>query len=228
MAEDKLTEKPGYYAIIPANIRYDKNLSPQAKLIYGEITCLLNFKNKCFATNAYFARLYEISDIQISRLIKQLVDAGYIVTEMETTAKGNSRLIKLALNINDYTPINKNVKGGINKNDKDNIQHTNNNSLFNNKEGDAYEKFINDFNIIRKSKFQPIQKVRTAFRNCLKTHTSSEILQALKNAMKDEHHIDREFNDLTPEFITRLDKLEKYINYKPNKTARTSGASLTL
>ena len=32
--------KPNYYAIIPANVRYDEKLSPNEKLFYGEITAL--------------------------------------------------------------------------------------------------------------------------------------------------------------------------------------------
>ena len=32
--------EPSYYAVIPANVRHDTRLSPLAKLLYGEITCL--------------------------------------------------------------------------------------------------------------------------------------------------------------------------------------------
>lgn len=67
-----------YYAIIPAEVRYDKDLAPNAKLLYGEITALCNEKGYCWATNQYFAELYNVSDRTIKNWISQLADKGYI------------------------------------------------------------------------------------------------------------------------------------------------------
>lgn len=71
-------QQRAYYAIIPANVRYDKDLAPNAKLLYGEITALCNEKGYCWASNQYFAELYNVSDRTIKNWISQLADKGYI------------------------------------------------------------------------------------------------------------------------------------------------------
>ena len=53
-------EKPNFYGIMPADVRYDKNLKPMEKILYTEITALTNSKGYCFATNSYFAELYDV------------------------------------------------------------------------------------------------------------------------------------------------------------------------
>ena len=79
--------KQGYYAIIPANVRYDKDISPNAKLLYGEITALCNQKGFCWASNQYFSNLYGVSDRTIRTLIKQLQDKKYIKVELKDNTK---------------------------------------------------------------------------------------------------------------------------------------------
>jgi len=71
-----------YYAIIPANVRYDKTLTANAKLLYGEITALTNDKGYCWASNGYFAELYEVSKETISRWISILEKNGYVNTQI--------------------------------------------------------------------------------------------------------------------------------------------------
>jgi hypothetical protein len=75
-------DKPSYYAIIPATVRYDKRLTPNAKLLYGEITALCNQEGYCWAGNQYFADLYGVSKTSISAWIGNLKEAGHITVQM--------------------------------------------------------------------------------------------------------------------------------------------------
>ena len=73
-----MKEKPNYYAIIPAEVRYSKVLTPNAKLLYAEITALCNMNGKCTASTQYFCRLYEVSRGAVQNWLKMLDDNGYI------------------------------------------------------------------------------------------------------------------------------------------------------
>lgn len=78
-----MENKKSYYAIIPANVRYDERLTPNAKLLYGEITALCNDKGYCWANNEYFSKLYNVSKNSITNWIKCLVDFGYLTSELK-------------------------------------------------------------------------------------------------------------------------------------------------
>jgi len=116
--------KKSYYAIIPANVRYCKGLPPNAKLLYGEITALCNEKGYCWATNRYFAELYEVSNTSISIWISKLKDQGFISVEMEYK-KGSKEILNRYIKIlND--PIKENLNTPIKENLKDNTTVINN------------------------------------------------------------------------------------------------------
>lgn len=76
-----MCEQPNYYAILPAFVRYDKDLPANARLLYGELTALTNKKGYCFASNNYFAPLYGVTPQAISKWIKILEKKGYIKIE---------------------------------------------------------------------------------------------------------------------------------------------------
>lgn len=93
-------ENPSYYAIIPANVRYDKDLPPNAKLLYGEITALCNKEGYCWASNDYFANLYGVSIRSVKLWIKSLFNKGYINCEL-IYKKGSKEVEKRIIKIND-------------------------------------------------------------------------------------------------------------------------------
>ena len=101
--------KRGYYAILPANVRYDKKLTPNAKLLYAEITALCNKEGYCWATNEYFADLYSMSKSSISRNISSLVEGQYL--NISFTENRTKRKLSLRVRKNDKGGTQKQVGG---------------------------------------------------------------------------------------------------------------------
>ena len=73
-----MENKKNYYAVIPAEVRYSKNLKPNEKLMYGELTALANDKGYCYASNLYFSNLYNAKKNTISRWVSNLAKNGFI------------------------------------------------------------------------------------------------------------------------------------------------------
>lgn len=76
-----MEEKPSYYAIIPADVRYDEELTSSAKLFYGEITALCQSQGVCWASNEYFSNLYKTNERTVQRWLKELESRGHIAIE---------------------------------------------------------------------------------------------------------------------------------------------------
>ena len=151
-------EQPNYYAIIPATVRYDNNLKSAEKLLYGEITALANKNGYCYAKNKYFAYLYNVTTVSVSRWISHLQEMGYIETEV--VRNENKEIVSRKIYIphisyiqkrqypyyqkNQYPYVQKNTEG-INKNVKDNNIKYNIDDLFYliiNKSDKIPEKFL--------------------------------------------------------------------------------------
>lgn len=92
-------QRPGYYAIIPADVRYDDRIPANAKLLYGEISALIGPEGFCFAGNQYFADAYGWSPVTVARLIGKLEEAGYISRELVRDGSGQVDCRKMWLNV---------------------------------------------------------------------------------------------------------------------------------
>ena len=129
--------KKNYYAIIPAYVRYDSELTPNAKLLFGEITALSNELGYCFATNQYFANLYNVSTVSISKWVNQLKQKGYITVEFTYNGK---EISERRLFLADKDPLKKSLIPLKNKFKDNNIIINNNNVK---KENKIYNNNIN-------------------------------------------------------------------------------------
>lgn len=158
MEENPMNEKPGYYSILTANVRYDKRLKANEKLLFSEITALSNKYGYCTATNGYFSNLYEVSKTSISIWINNLKRCGYL--EIETIYKENSKEIiqrkmypqtnPIKENLNRYSRkvkggIQENLKTPIKENFKDNNININNININSSNKESSSDEQINAF-----------------------------------------------------------------------------------
>jgi len=75
-------DKPNYYAVITAEVRYDTRLTPFAKLMYAEVVALANKEGYCWANNSFFAKNYETTERTVQRALSLLEEYGYIYKEI--------------------------------------------------------------------------------------------------------------------------------------------------
>ncbi|HAQ0349245.1 TPA: helix-turn-helix domain-containing protein [Enterococcus faecium] len=164
-----------YYAIIPANVRYDDSLIPSAKLLYGEITALCNEKGYCWASNEYFANQYKVSKPTIQNWLKSLEEKGYIYREVKY--KVGSKEIEAR-----YIRIlggghQENLVGGHQEIYQDN--NTSINNTFNNT-----KEYIRDLPPLKKSKAKPIRHKYGEYKNVL---LSDEQMEKLKTEFPNDY-----------------------------------------
>lgn len=192
-----MKEMPNYYAIIPAEVRYDKELRPNEKLLYGEITALAKRTGECWASNKYFSELYDVQINAVATWIRHLKERGYI--EIEYTYHGKEieqRIIKVGGIQKDTTWYSKRYEGGIQKDMGGSIQKdttyliNNNNSINNininnNKKKEIYkEKRNEDFESVweiypnKKGKANALKSFEKAIKEGV---TVEEILTGIKN-----------------------------------------------
>lgn len=101
-------ERPNYFAVIPADVRYDKTLSASEKLFYAEIVALTHKDGRCWASRKYFADLYGVDERTISRWTTKLAERGYIEVRVIRNAQKAILRRNIALKVF-HTPSDKNV-----------------------------------------------------------------------------------------------------------------------
>ena len=120
MANDQ-PAKPSYWAVLPAAIRYDPEIPASAKLLYAEISALTDQRGFCWASNAYFVDLYQLSERTIIRLLRTLEAAELIRIEDGQGGKAKRKIYAGVNPISGYpdknvTPPPTKMSGGPDKN----------------------------------------------------------------------------------------------------------------
>ena len=148
-----MEEKPSYYAIIPAEVRYDNDLRANEKLFFGEIVALSNTTGVCNASNNYFANLYGVVPSAISKWVKDLEEKEYIsveyikngkeIVERKITITGIHKYDKVFTKVVEgYSQ--KNNRGYSQKLKENNTSNLNNTSINNIKENIKRKYFENE------------------------------------------------------------------------------------
>ena len=225
-------ENPSYYSVVPATVRYSKNLKPNEKLLYGEISALASSKGCCWAENRYFAELYDVHKLTVSNWLSNLERNGFIRTEL-TYIKGTKQVSKRLIYLND-NPINEKIDtytskdlGGINENIKgykgnhlDPIneitkEELNNTSLNNtsikerpSKAGALDSEFDTWWELYGKigNRKPALQK----FKTCRKSHSLDQIMSGTKEYLKTV--TDKKFQKHGATFLNAEAYMDNYTN----------------
>ena len=199
-------EKPNYYAIITADVRYDNELTDKAKLLYGEITCLSNKEGYCFASNNYFAKLYSCTARAIQNSLSLLQERGYIKIVVENNFERKIFLTSAGgYEKNFIGGYEKNFIGGYEKNFTHN--NINNNNINNNRLIDYNNKVLENF-------FKEKQIFISAEIENLMTEESKKkfyLLQDVITEMYNQPTYKKYIEDVTyDDLVNVLDRYEKY------------------
>ncbi|WP_214547235.1 helix-turn-helix domain-containing protein [Staphylococcus pseudintermedius] len=190
-----MSDQPSYYSIITANVRYDNRLTDSEKLLFSEITSLSNKYGYCTASNGYFAKLYEVTKVTVSRRIANLKECGYL--QVEIIREGNEikqrKMYPLTemirpINTNDNTPINNSVNTPIITNVKENntsnnITSINTTSINNNSATDVTLAHFEEWWSLYDKKLDK-KKAFSLFKSALKKHGFETIMNGTREYLK--------------------------------------------
>ena len=126
----EINEKPSFYAVLPAYVRYEKRLKPAERLLFAEISALTNKFGYCTASNGYFADLYETRKETVSKWISHLSELGFLRLEMVCEGK-QIKGRKIWIDEKVMTPIDEKVMTPIDEKVKGNNTRLNNTRINN-------------------------------------------------------------------------------------------------
>lgn len=96
---------PGHFAIVPMAIMERADLSPNAKLLYAEISGLTKIGGHCFATDGYIAERLGLKAKSIQKHLLELESKGLLSRDTKKTKRGTYRKITLSWSMGGYPQI---------------------------------------------------------------------------------------------------------------------------
>ena len=194
----------GFYYTLPSTIFYDKKVSANAKLLACLVANFCDRYGKCFVSNKYLGDVLNRSESTVSRLVAELVDAGYFNSIVDQN-DANKRTLTLSAKM--LIPIRKNEDTYTQKCED-------NNTIYNNNKLNIFKEVISYLN----------EQANTSFKSGNKAN------QRLISARVDEGYKLEDFKTvvdnmvakwkgteweqyLRPQTLFQASKFENYLNF---------------
>jgi uncharacterized phage protein (TIGR02220 family) len=202
----------GFYYTIPSDIFFDKNLSDKAKLLFGLVANFCNKYGKCFVSNKHLGETLDRSESTISRLVSELVDAGYLNSIVD---KNDSNKRTLTLYAKMSIPIRKNAYTYTQKRED-------NNTIYNNTKLNIFKEIISYLNDKANTKFKDGNKAnqRIISGRLDEGHTLEDFKTVIDNMVAKWKGTEWE-QYLRPQTLFQASKFENYLNFTKPETKPT-------
>jgi hypothetical protein len=177
---------------IPAERWLDRTLSPNEKVMLGEISSLETGPRGCYATNAHFAEFFDLSISRVSEIISGLVDKGHLRVELIREGK---RVVERRLRLVDPFGFPNTPSGNAanpfgkdgeppSENTQGNNTQSNNTKSIKNTPASGAKKVLSDEGFERFWKLYPKKKARKeAIKAWAKLKPNDELRQTLITAL---------------------------------------------
>ena len=148
-------------------------------------------KNKIIGTFGYVLKKLTISP-KTEKKLREMFNVNDFLNDSEWDSERCTEWCKNAIAVIEDEDVNKDISK-----EYDNIE-------------DKFEKFVLWFNKEFNRDFRPLSKLLPKFENILKVFTVDELVNACKNAYKDDFHKENNHKYLTVAFFLREDKVDMY------------------
>lgn len=213
-------EQPGFWAVLPANVRYDKELTPNEKILYTEITAMTQSVGYCYASNKYFSDLYGVAESTIRRYIQHLRELGYVQVVMEGNERRIYQVLKAPEIPEDEAPKNERgahpVSGAL-KNERVPAQNRAADPLKNERKNNTRDNNkINNTGAGARASYFPNQEILEIFKNYAGSDEElyqSLVSQAIARATRDKRP-KQHSEESAKRMCVKLDKLAAATNIR--------------
>ena len=205
----KSTIKKSAGAWIPAFILYAENLTIEEKFVYALLHNLCNEEGKCWPSNGWLSDMTGKNERSVSRYITRLKANGAIRTFMNTTTAGTYRIIYVT--ISEEGGSGQFVQRGV-----DNLSRVIDNTT---KCSINHGWLLKLFNTVRHGCVKDSREIKVVDEETIKNIkliqksriTQEDMEDVMLKCFNDPMHAKEAFRFLTPEYVTRMKTINRYL-----------------